>query len=226
MVKVIATDSFGATASIDVTITVTDVNEGPEITGSAQEDYPENGTGSVATFTAVDPEVAGAITWSLDAGEDAGEDAGAFEIDKASGVLTFAEVPDYEMPADGDTNNEYMVTVVATDADGMTTNEEVTVKVTNVDEAATVTLSAVAPYPGVDLTATHSDLDGEITGAEWQWSRSRSKTRSYNDIENAEEATYSPTSDDVGFYLRATVTYADGHGPDKSAMATSALRCR
>ena len=65
MVKVIATDSFGATASIDVTITVTDVNEGPEITGSAQEEYPENGTGPVATFTAVDPELAGAITWSL-----------------------------------------------------------------------------------------------------------------------------------------------------------------
>ena len=65
MVKVIATDSFGATASIDVTITVTDVNEGPEITGSAQEEYPENGTGRVARFTAVDPEGAGAITWSL-----------------------------------------------------------------------------------------------------------------------------------------------------------------
>ena len=26
----------------------------------------------------------------------------------------------------------------------------------------------------------------------------------------------------MGFYLRATVTYTDGHGPDKSAMATSA----
>ena len=98
MVTVIATDSFGATASIDVTITVTAVNEGPEITGSAQEDYPENGEGAVATFTAVDPELAGAITWSLATGGDA-ED---FEIDKASGVLTFAEAPDYEMAADGD----------------------------------------------------------------------------------------------------------------------------
>ena len=45
---------------------------------------------------------------------------------------------------------------------------------------------------------------------------------SYTDIEDAEAATYSPTSDDVGDYLRATVTYTDGHGPDKSAMATSA----
>ena len=31
-----------------------------------------------------------------------------------------------------------------------------------------------------------------------------------------------PVSDDVGYYLRATVTYTDGHGLDKSAMATSA----
>ena len=180
-------------------------------------EYPENGTGPVAVFTAVDPEAAGAITWSL-----TGADAGDFEIDKASGVLTFAEVPNYEVAADGDTNNEYTVTVVATDADGMTTNEAVTVEVTNVDEAGTVTLSSVAPYPGVDLTATHSDLDEGITGAEWQWSRSRSKSGSYNAIEDAEAATYSPTSGDVGLYLRATVTYTDGHGSDKSAMATSA----
>ena len=66
MVTVIATDSFGATASIDVTITVTDVNEGPEITGSAQEEYPENGDRfAVATYTAVDPELRRVLsTWS------------------------------------------------------------------------------------------------------------------------------------------------------------------
>ena len=181
-------------------------------------DYAENGEDAVATFTATDPENAGAVTWSL---EDA-DDAGDFEIGESSGVLTFAEVPDYEMAADGDTNNVYTVTVVATDADGMTTNEAVTVTVTNVDEAGTVSLSAVAPYPGVDLTATNSDLDESVVGAEWQWSRSRSRGGSYADIENAEAATYSPTSGDVGFYLRATVTYTDGHDEGKSAMATSA----
>ena len=59
MVTVIATDSFGASASIDVTINVTDENEGPAITGPAEAEYAENGTGSVATFTAVDPELHG-----------------------------------------------------------------------------------------------------------------------------------------------------------------------
>ena len=150
-------------------------------------EYPENGTGPVATFTAVDPELAGAITWSL---ADMG-DADDFEISNR-GVLTFVKSPDYEAPASGDENNEYEVTVVATDADRMTTDEAVTVEVTNVDEPGTVTLSAVAPYPGVELTATHSDLDDGINGAEWQWSRSGSKSGSYTAIEDAEEATYTP----------------------------------
>ena len=217
MVTVIATDSYGERSSIAVTITVTDVNEGPEITGDVAE-YEEGEKRSVATFTAEDPEVAGDITWSL-----TGDDADAFEIGKSSGVLTFAEVPDYEMAADDDTNNVYAVTVVATDADGMATEEMVTVTVTNKDEDGTVSLDKLAPYPGVDLTATHTDPDDQITSAEWQWSRSRSKTSSnYADIEDAEADIYSPTSGDQGFYLRATVTYNDGEGEGKSAMATSA----
>ena len=226
MVTVIATDSYGESSSIAVTINVTDENEGPEITGEDSVDYAERGEGPVVTFSATDPESAGAIAWSLletDAGDFVAGDFEDFEIGETSGVLTFAEVPDYEDSVDGDNNNEYLVTVVATDADSMATNEAVTVTVTNVDEDGTVTLSAVAPYPGVELTATHADPDGQIAGAEWQWSRSRSKTSSnYTDIEDAEAVAYTPESGDVGFYLRATVTYNDGEGEGKSAMATSA----
>ena len=49
-----------------------------------------------------------------------------------------------------------------------------------------------------------------------------SKNGSYTDIEDAEAAMYTPTSDDVGSYLRATVSYKDAEGGGKSAMATSA----
>ena len=126
------------------------------------------------------------------------------------------------MPADQDENNRYSVTVVATDAEGMTSNKDVTISVTNVDEAGTVTLGAVAPYPGRELTTTHTDPDDQIQFPEWQWSRSRSKSGSYTDIAaNAEASSYSPTSRDVGFYLRATVTYEDGEGEGKTASATS-----
>ena len=184
--------------------------------------YAENGTGPVATFTATDPELAGAVTWSLATGDDA-ED---FEIDKASGVLSFMKSPNYEMATGGGANgtsNTYSVTVVATDADSVTSEETVTVEVTNVDEAGEVTLSAVAPHPAVVLTATHSDPDEVVSASEeWQWSRSSSKSGSYADIEGAEAAAYTPTSGDVGYYLMATVSYDDRAGDGKSTMATSA----
>ena len=73
-----------------------------------------------------------------------------FEIDKSSGVLSFMESPNYEMATGGGasgTSNTYSVTVVATDADGMTSEKTVTVEVTNVDEAGKVSLDKVAPYP-------------------------------------------------------------------------------
>ena len=70
MVTITATDSFSDSASIDVTITVTDADEAPDVTGDAEKEYAENGTGSVATYTADDPEGA-AVKWSL-SGADAG----------------------------------------------------------------------------------------------------------------------------------------------------------
>ena len=225
MVTVIATDSFGASATIDVTITVTDENEGPAITGAAEAEYAEGETGPVAVFKAVDPEKAGAVTWSLkdDVATDGDED---FEIDKSSGELSFKESPNYEMATGGGasgTSNTYSVTVVATDANGLMTEKAVRVDVTNVDEDGSVTLDKVAPHPAVVLTAAVTDPDGVVSGSdEWQWSRSRSKSGSYPDIEDAEAAAYMPTGDDVGYYLRATVTYKDGEGDGKSAMATSA----
>ena len=48
--------------------------------------YPENGTGAVATFTAIDPE-GESIVWSLAAGDDMGD----FSID--NGVLRFKSSP-------------------------------------------------------------------------------------------------------------------------------------
>ena len=224
MVTVIATDSFSVAASIDVTIKVTDENEGPAVTGPAEAEYAENGTDPVVVFTATDPENMGAVVWSLD-----GDDADDFKIDKSGGVLSFKKSPDYEMPTGGGGNgtaNAYSVRVIATDADGIMSRKPVAIEVTNVDEAGKVSLDKVAPYPGEPLTASLSDPDSGLSGEEWQWSRSRSKNGSYADIEGAKAATYMPTSGgvsgDVDYYLRASVSYKDGEGDGKSAMATSA----
>ena len=96
MVTVRATDPGGLFASINVTINVMGVDEVPDVTGDATKDYVENGTGSVATYRATDPE-GRTIYWSLlpttgtpptdIAGTDV-EDVDDFSI-SAQGVLTF-----------------------------------------------------------------------------------------------------------------------------------------
>ena len=128
-VTVAASDSGGLSDSIDVTITVTDVDEAPVITGDAAPNYAEDGTAAVATYSATDPESA-TITWSLE-----GDDAADFEI-STGGVLTFVSPPDYEAAADDDTDNVYKVTVKASDGTNRDTLS-VTITVTDVDEATT-----------------------------------------------------------------------------------------
>ena len=81
MVTLTAEDSFGDSASIMVTIMVTDMDEAPDVTGDATAEYAENGTGQVATYTAVDPEQTAIASWTL-----AGDDASLFSIE--GGVLT------------------------------------------------------------------------------------------------------------------------------------------
>ena len=76
MVTLTAEDSFGASASIIVTITVTDMDEDPDISGNAAIEYDENGTGPVATYTAVDPDGTAITSWTV-----GGTDAGAFTIE-------------------------------------------------------------------------------------------------------------------------------------------------
>ena len=107
--KVVATDDRGIAAALDVTVTVTDVNEGPEVSGRDSYTVSENGDLSGAFFTAVDPEGADITGWSL-----SGTDGGDFTISE-NGQLTFRNVPNYEGPADSNRNNEYLVSVRASD---------------------------------------------------------------------------------------------------------------
>ena len=89
-----------------VMVTVTNVDEGPEITEvDSPIEYAEGGTDPVATFTAMDPE-GDTVTWSADTGAD----QALFTIDEDDGTLTFNTPPDYE--GDG-TDNDHEVTVTA-----------------------------------------------------------------------------------------------------------------
>ena len=195
---------------------------GPLHAQEAAIEYAENGTGPVATYTAVDPEGT-AIKWSL-----AGLDAGDFSID--GGALSFKKSPDYETPKGGGAtgpSNTYSVTVVATDATRKASMKEVTVNVTNVDEPGTVKLTTLAPRAGIALTASVSDPDSapaDVTGAVWQWAKSQNGTSGWGDIDKATLSTYMPADGDAGYYLRAMVTYKDRESvrDTKTAVGVSA----
>ena len=114
---------------LEVTVTVTEVNEPPTITTTSKTSftYRENGTAAIYTFKATDPEK-GAITWLV-----TGSDADDFTISE-TGVLTFASPPNFENPTDSDRNNEYIVTVEARDDDLNTSSLEITITVINLTD--------------------------------------------------------------------------------------------
>ena len=120
-----ATDTSGEDDSIAVRVAVTNINEPPELSGPTAVDYDENNRGTVASYTAVDPERT-TITWTL-----AGDDQDDFQISSRC-VLTFSATPDYETPTDSGGNNTYEVTVQASDGTN-TPTQAVTVSVINLD---------------------------------------------------------------------------------------------
>ena len=75
-----------------------------------------------------------------------------------------------------------------------------------------VTAAALAPHPGVAVTAKVSD-DRQSGGQQRGMAVvqvEEPERQSYTDIEDADDAAYTADfSGDVGYYLRATVSYDD-----------------
>ena len=142
-VTVMATDEQGLTAELDVRVTVTDVNEGPEVSrlGSAPVSFPENQAQNtvLASYTATDPEGDPVSRWRT-----SGTDGGDFIIDE-QGELRFRNVPDYERPADSNRNNEYVFTVQVSDGRNYGSFDE-TVTVTPVNEPPTITTTSKTEF--------------------------------------------------------------------------------
>ena len=88
-------------STLDVEVTVTDVNESGIITGLSSIEYAENATATVAAYFSTDPD-SDAVTWSV-----AGTDSAQFSI-STLGELTFRSAPDYEAPNDANADNVRM----------------------------------------------------------------------------------------------------------------------
>ena len=90
---IVSASDGNSSGTLAVQVTVTNVNEGPVVTGDATISYAENGTVTIAAYSATDPE-SESVTWTL-----TGDDAEDFSI-STGGALTFQTSPDFETPAD------------------------------------------------------------------------------------------------------------------------------
>ena len=161
---------------------------------SAPEFDPETDTRSVAENTDGGQSIGAPIT-ATDADGDTltyslgGTNADDFAIDTATGQLQTQVALDYE------TKSSYTVTVTATDPSGETDSITVTISVTNVDEAGSVSFSRTTPLVGAALTATLTDPDGGVTNVSWNWFVSRGP--SYVPIIKAKSDSYTPEDVDL-----------------------------
>ena len=146
------------TGMLDVTVTVTNVNEAPSTpTGKATITVAENTTGNLARYSASDPDKDDTVMWDV-----SGTDADDFRID-SSGNLALNGAPNYEMPGDSGGNNVYEIKVDAKDAD-FTSSFDVNVTVTPIDEPPVITgVTTIDNYDenGADNVATYTAADPE-----------------------------------------------------------------
>ena len=144
-----------------------------------------------------------------------GEDAASFDIDSMTGQLMTKAALDFE------TKSEYTLSVTATDQSGASAMISVTIMVTDMDEAGTVTLDSERPVVGEMITANLDDPDAGVTGEVWQWASSPDMM-TWTDIDGAMADAYTPVEADGDNYLRASVSYTDVHRSGKTAEKVSA----
>ena len=138
-VEVTADDGNGGLDVQTLNITVNNVNEAPAITSdgagdSAALSVDEHNT-AVTTVTADDQDAGETLSYSLSGGVD----TALFNIDPATGVLTFKDAPNFENPLDvagtsaaGD--NIYEVEVTVTDGSSSTDVQTLAVTVVNIND--------------------------------------------------------------------------------------------
>ena len=152
-VTVTATDPWGLTGSIDLTIELTDVDEvtvfrSLQIAGANSHTQAENLTDDLGdyTVTAYGGEVANP-QWRLE-----GADASHFILTSSGDTRTlkFLSAPDYENPTGGaaDDSNTYEVTIKVTDPSDTEVSDTFPVKVnvTDVDELGVLDGDGTTPY--------------------------------------------------------------------------------
>jgi hypothetical protein len=133
-------------------------NTAPTITSAASVEVAENQTAAL-TVQAEDIE-GNPLSYSL-----SGTDAVLFDIEAATGVVSFKSAPDHEAPGDAGRDNVYNVVVTASDGTD-STDQAVDITVTNINDTRPVfssdaAVSILENTTGLIYTALALDPDGD-----------------------------------------------------------------
>lgn len=180
----------------------------------------ENST-AVHTFTANET-----VNWSL-----GGSDSSFFSI-SSGGVLTIS-ARNFEAPADTGTNNTYVVNVSGTDVAGRSTSQTLTVTITNINEAPTISVNSSASTYSISqaenissvITYAATDVDA---GASLSWSISGTDAADFDIVSGTGVLTFATTpdyeapsdSDSNNAYI-VTVTVSDGSLTDVQTLTVN-----
>ena len=231
-----ARDDQGNTGTFEAIVTVTDVNEGPivsatnDITDAAVQENHDPAS-VLLTFSAADPEepTSAISRWSL-----SGSDGGDFVIADTSdqtgnntAALTFRNAPDYDSPVDSNRDNEYLVTVRASDGRHYGTLE-VTVTVEAVDEAPEFRSGSTTEFAyqenGTSDLYTYRATDPEGGDVTWHLSGvdsgaftiSETGVLTFNESPDYED----PADDDDDNVYQVTVVARDEQNNDRNLEVT------
>ena len=154
-VTVTTTDGSGSTFAESFSITINDINEAPTAISLSAAAIDENATGAVVgTLTTTDEDGGDSVTYTL-----SGADAASFEV--VNGELKLKS----DVSADHETQTSYSVTVTATDSGELTTSEDFTVTVNNLnDNSPTITSNSsveMAENSNEVITVVGNDADGD-----------------------------------------------------------------
>ena len=86
-----------------------------------------------------------------------------------------------------------------------------------------VTLTPTSAGVGDRITARLTDPDGNVRNIWWQWASSVDGRSGWTDIGGANSATFAPVAADLNRFLRATASYDDRDGTDKSAEGVTSV---
>ncbi len=134
-VQVTASDGTNSTDQI-IAVTVKDVNDNSPVFTSPNTAAVTENTTAVFTVTATDEDAGTSISFSLIGGDDQSK----FNINSSTGALTFSSAPDHEEAVDANGENDYLVTVRASDGTNHT-DQSITVSVQDVNDNSPVITS-------------------------------------------------------------------------------------